>query len=140
MITNLDFNVSGGNQNHIAVAISFVGDKGNPDIRIERGTEVDLKTCSDFCREYYRAGRDREIREAAVDGSLLIARENGCLVGFTTGISFSGFSVALITTYKKWLVLKRPLVAGFKGSSALLVNRLPAEHPYFGLLTLVSSR
>ena len=95
---------------HLVNLNGTVNGEGNPDIRIEPGTEGDLKTCCDFCTEYYRAGRDREIYEAAVDGSLLIAKENGSLVGFTTGINFLGFSVALTNDVLKSLFVNQSTI------------------------------
>lgn len=87
-----------------------VNGNGNLNIRIERGSEDDLKTCSEFCKKLYRAGRNREIIDAALDGTLLIARENGSLVGFTTGISFSGFSVALTNDVLKSLLVNQEII------------------------------
>ena len=84
--------------------------KSHPAIRIERGTESEVKTCSEFCEKYYRAGRSREINDAAVDGSLLVARENGSVVGFSTGIGFSGFSVALTNDVLKSLIVNQATV------------------------------
>jgi hypothetical protein len=103
---NLGFEI----REHLVNLNGTVSAKSNPDIRIDRGTADDLKTCFDFCEEFYRAGREREISEAAADGKLLIARENGKLVGFTTGGGFSGFSVALKNDVLKSLLVNQAIV------------------------------
>ena len=95
---------------HLLNLNGTINGKSNPDIRIERGTESDVKTCSEFCKKHYRAGRSREINDAVVDGSLLVARENGSFAGFTTSIGFSGFSVALTNDVLKSLFVKQVVI------------------------------
>jgi len=79
----------------------------NPDLSIERGTDRDAMACSEFCKKYYRSGRSREINVAAVDGNLFVAWESGNIVGFTTGIGFSGFSIALTNDVLKSLIVNQ---------------------------------
>jgi predicted N-acetyltransferase YhbS len=83
---------------------------GSPDILIERASEEDVIACSKFCEKYYRAGRSREINDAAVDGGLLVARESGNIVGLTTSIGFSGFSVASTNDVLKSLIVNQATI------------------------------
>ena len=90
---------------------TIIGDSiGSPDIKTERAFEDDVKTCSKFCEELYRVGRSREINDAAVDGSLLVARESGNIVGLTTGIGFSGFTVASTNAAIKSLIVNQATI------------------------------
>lgn len=79
----------------------------NPNLSIEHGTDSDVMACSEFCKKYYRSGRSREINDAAVGGNLFVARENGNIAGFTTGIGFSGFSVASTNDVLKSLIVNQ---------------------------------
>ena len=87
-----------------------VNGKSNPDIRIERGTGGDVKTCSEFCEKFYRAERSREINDAAVAGDLIVESENENIVGLTTGIGFTGFSVALTNDVIKSLMVNQATI------------------------------
>lgn len=84
--------------------------KGNPDVRIERGAQSDVQNCSQFCEKLYSTGRSREINNAALEGDLFIASENGNIVGLTTGIGFSGFSMALTNDVIKGLIINQATI------------------------------
>lgn len=83
----------------------------NSDIKIERGTEMDVTACSEFCEKIYRVGRSREINEAGLAGRLFIARKSGSIIaGFTTGIDFAGFSVASTNDVLKSLIVNQETI------------------------------
>ncbi len=81
-----------------------------PDLKIERATESDVKICSEICGRFYATERSREINKAASEGDLLMARQNGEIVGLTTGIGFSGFSVAVTNDVLKGFIVNQATV------------------------------
>ena len=95
---------------HLLNFNGIVNCKSNPGISIQQGTTNDVQACSEFCEEHYRAGRNREIKEAVVAGSLFIARQRGSIAGFTTGIGFSGFSVARNNDVLKSLIVNQETI------------------------------
>lgn len=97
-------------QEHLVNLNGTVSGTVSPDIKIERGTEIDVQTCSGFCETFYRVKRSREINDAAAEGSFLIARESGSVAGFTTGIGFSGFSVASTNDVLKSLIVNQKTI------------------------------
>ncbi len=95
---------------HLLNLNGIINGKSSPDIRIERGRESDVNECSEFCEKLYRADRSREINDAAADASLLVARNDGKIVGLTNGIDFSGFSVASTNDVLKSLIVNQTTI------------------------------
>ena len=95
---------------HLINLYGTIEGKGNPEIWIERVIESDMKKCSRFCEKYYRAGRRRELNDAAEARSLFVAKEAGETTGLTTGIGFAGFSVALTNDVLQCLLIHQKTI------------------------------
>jgi predicted N-acetyltransferase YhbS len=61
---------------------------------VRPATAADVATCTLLCRQVHGFDRDVELREAIGQNTASVVRHLGRIAGYTTGIAFSGHSVA----------------------------------------------
>ena len=65
-----------------------------PDHEVRAATNADVTACNIICKSVHGFERGRELQDAISQGAALVVEYNGEVAGYSTGINFSGHSVA----------------------------------------------